>query len=88
MTSTTITGFEGITLNYKINGKGRPWQGLAKSTSAKAFFDDAPNHTYWWTAVGAMTRGGEFGGEFPAFKEMGLQRKLDLFVKSGASTLP
>ena len=54
-TDSTITGFQPISITFQYDSYLKNWTGIGKDVSGTnaAFIDDAPNESFYWTAIGA-----------------------------------
>lgn len=86
-TSSSITGFEPVHINFKIRGDEGKWGGLCRSTSpySNTLITDTPQSDYWYMAVGAMKKwneaipsGGIPGPRFPDWRYA--ITKVELYV--------
>ena len=79
---TTITGFVPISLEFTLNGAGKPWAGLGRSLSlwTRPLMTDSPSANNWFCAIGSPSYWPK-SPFIPAWKEQGAA-KVELFVKS------
>ena len=82
-TDTTITGFQAISLAFKLDGYRNPWVGLGRSPAGytQTFMDDAPSRSHWWSAIGSTSY---FGGSDTIPGPLPNKiKKVEIYVKRG-----
>ena len=52
-TEGTVTGFQGISIEFTKNGADQSWAGLGKSETNGTLIDNTGTGDYWWGAIGA-----------------------------------
>ena len=86
-TDSIITGFKPISLAFVKNSINDDWKGLGiNSGRSSTLIDDAPNHGYWFTAIGAFSNwGGQNkipGPRIEPYSSRSPTTQVELFVLS------
>ena len=63
-TEGTVSGFQGISIEFTKNGADQSWAGLGKSETNGTLIDNTGTNQYWWGAIGATVYYQSLNGDY------------------------